>query len=127
MGWIALLLAIGSLISALLPAPGMFVAMGLGIAGVGVGWVGFRRRGPGTPRLAGAGAIALAALGLGLALLRYGLTLAAVDRIERLLGQDQHDGRDHGADDRDPQRDAAGERGAVDRPDQLAQLDRAPL
>ena len=47
MGWIALVLAIGSLISALLPAPGRFVARALGMGGVGVGWVGFRRRGPG--------------------------------------------------------------------------------
>jgi hypothetical protein len=87
MGWIALLLGIGSLIAVLLPAPGMFVAMALGIAGVGVGWVGFKRRKTaGAPRLAGAGAIVIAVLGLGLAVTRYALTLAAVDRIERMLG-----------------------------------------
>jgi hypothetical protein len=86
MGWIALLLAIGSLISVLLPAPGMFVAMALGIGGIGVGWVGFRRPTPGHRRLVAAGAISLALLGLALALLRYGLTLAAVDRLEKLLG-----------------------------------------
>jgi hypothetical protein len=87
MGWIALVLGTAALVSALLPAPGMFVAMALGIGGIGVGWVGYRRRGDAGPRrLAGAGAIAIAAIGLALAVLRYALTLAAVDRIERLLG-----------------------------------------
>ena len=87
MGWLAMLLGVGALVAALLPAPGMFVAMALGIAGIGVGWVGYRRRDTtGAVRLAGAGAIAVAGLGLALAVLRYGLTLAAVDKIERLLG-----------------------------------------
>jgi hypothetical protein len=87
MGWLALVLGTVSLVAALLPAPGMFVAMALGIGGIGVGWVGFRRtQGRGAPRLAGAAAIALAAIGLALAILRYALTLAAVDRIEKLLG-----------------------------------------
>ena len=93
MGWLALVLGVAGLCAALLPAPGMFVAMGLGIAGIGVGWVGYhrrtsppgRRRGPGAPRLAAAGAIAIAALALVLAGVRYGLTLAAIDRIERML------------------------------------------
>ncbi len=87
MGWVALLTAIAALVAALLPSPGMFVAMGLGIAAFGLGWVGYRRREqPGAPRLAGAAGIAVAVLALGLGGLRYGLTLAAVDRIERLLG-----------------------------------------
>ena len=85
MGWLALVLGAIGLVAAFLPAPGMFVAMGLGIAGIGVGLVGYRRRGPGAPRLAAAGAIAVAAIALALAGVRYGLTLAAVDRIERLL------------------------------------------
>jgi hypothetical protein len=87
MGWLALVLGTVSLVAALLPAPGMFVAMALGIGGIGMGWVGFRRtQGAGSARLAGAAAIALAAAGLALAILRYALTLAAIDRIERLLG-----------------------------------------
>jgi hypothetical protein len=86
-GWLGLLLGTAALVAALCPAPGMFVAMALGIAGIGIGWVGYRRRGePGPARLAGAGAIAVAGIGLALAVLRYGLTLAAVDKIERLLG-----------------------------------------
>ena len=87
MGWLALVLGTVSLVAALLPAPGMFVAMALGIGAIGVGWVGFRRtQAAGPPRLAGGAAIAVGALGLGLAILRYALTLAAIDRIERLLG-----------------------------------------
>ena len=86
MGWLALVLGAGAMIAAFLPSPGMFVAMGCGIAGIGIGGVGYRRRAAGAPRLAGAAAITLAGLGLALALLRYALTLAAVDRIERLLG-----------------------------------------
>jgi hypothetical protein len=85
MGWLALALGAIGLSAALLPGSGMFVAIGCGIAGIGVGWVGYRRRGPGAPRLAGAGAIAVAALALILGGVRYGLTLAAVDRIEHLL------------------------------------------
>ena len=87
MGWLGLVLAAGALVAALLPSPGMFVAIGAGIAGLGVGLVGYRRRGDvGARRLAGAGAIALAILAIALGGLRYGLTLAAIDRIERMLG-----------------------------------------
>ncbi|MCB9563897.1 MAG: hypothetical protein H6708_26170 [Kofleriaceae bacterium] len=87
MGWVALVTAAAALIAALLPAPGMFVAMGLGIAAVGLGWAGYRRRGePGPRRVAGAAGIAVAVLALGLGGLRYGLTLAAVDRLEKLIG-----------------------------------------
>jgi len=86
MGWLALVLGAVAMIAAFLPSPGMFLAMGLGIAGIGVGWVGYGRRAAGAPRLAAAAAITLAGLGLLLAVIRYALTLAAVDRIERLLG-----------------------------------------
>ena len=87
MSWLALSLGAAALVSVLLPAPGMFVAMGLGIAGIGAGWVAYRRRAePGRQRLVGAGAVAVAALALALAITRYALTLAAVDRIERILG-----------------------------------------
>lgn len=86
MGWFALVLGAAAMIAVFLPSPGMFLAMGLGIAGIGVGWVAYRRRADGGPRLAGAAAITLAGLGLALALVRYALTLAAVDRIERMLG-----------------------------------------
>ncbi len=87
MGWLGLLLGLGGVVAVLLPSPGMFVAAGLGIAGIGVSWVGWRRRGdPGAWRLAGAAGLAVAALGLALAITRYALTLMAIDRIERLLG-----------------------------------------
>jgi hypothetical protein len=87
MPWFALALGAASLVSALLPSPGMFVAMGLGIVGVAAGWSAFRQhRARGGRRLLGAAALAIAALGLALASARYALTLAAVDRLERMLG-----------------------------------------
>jgi hypothetical protein len=123
MGWIALVTAIAALVAALLPSPGMFLAMGLGIGALGLGWTGYRRREePGPRRLAGAAGIALAVLALGLGGLRYGLTLAAVDRLERMLGAGEHEER-RGADraeDQDPQQDPADQRAALDRADELA-------
>jgi hypothetical protein len=87
MGWFALVTALAALVAAVLPAPGMFLAMGLGISALGLGWAGYRRRDDAGPRrLAGAAGLAIAVLALGLAGVRYGLTLAAVDRLERLLG-----------------------------------------
>ena len=43
MSQLALLLAVGAMIAAAVPAPGLFVAIGLGIAAIGAGWVGYRR------------------------------------------------------------------------------------
>ncbi len=81
-----LCLAMISIGAVLLPAPGMFVAMGAGIAGVGLGILGTRRGGDGGWRLACAAATALALCGLVLALARYGLTIAALDRLVALAG-----------------------------------------
>jgi hypothetical protein len=85
-GWLALAIAVAGLISAALGGPGMYLAIGLGIAGGAAGWVGYRRAGdPGAARLAGAGAITVGILAVGLGGLRYGLTLAAVSRLEALF------------------------------------------
>jgi hypothetical protein len=84
-GVLPLGLALISIAAVLLPAPGMFVAMSAGIAGVGLGVLG-SRRGRGAARLACAAGTALAGCGLLLAVARYALTLAALDRLVALAG-----------------------------------------
>jgi hypothetical protein len=87
MGRLALALAFGALIASALPAPGLYVALGLGIAAIGLGWAGYRRRSdPGFTRLAGAAAITLGGLGVVLGLVRVLLALAAIDHIDHMLG-----------------------------------------
>jgi len=87
MSHVALVLSVGAMIAAAVPAPGLFVAIGLGIAAIGAGWVGYRRAGdPGFVRLAGAAAITIGALGALLGTLRVGLALAAIDHLDRLIG-----------------------------------------
>jgi hypothetical protein len=86
MGWIGLGVALCALLCAVLPGLALYFGMGLGILGLGLGAVGYRRRDDaGGARLAGAGAIAVAALALILAGVRYGLILAALDRLQALF------------------------------------------
>jgi len=87
MARVALAIAAGALVSAALPSPGLFVAIGLGIAAIGGGWLGYQQpRAPGFARLAGAAAITLGAMAFLLGTLRVMLALAAIDRIDRMLG-----------------------------------------
>ena len=87
MAHVALSAALGALIAAALPAPGLFLAIGLGIAAIGTGWLGYRRAGaPGFSRLGGAAAITAGAVGCLLGIARVVLTLAAIDHLDRLLG-----------------------------------------
>jgi hypothetical protein len=84
---IALIAAAGAVACAALPSPGLFAAIGLGIAAIGTGWLGYRRPGePGFARLAGAAAVTVGAVGCLLGALRVALALAAIDRVDRLLG-----------------------------------------
>lgn len=84
---IALIAAAGAVACAALPSPGLFAAIGLGIAAIGTGWLGYRRPGePGFARLAGAAAVTVGAMGCLLGALRVALALAAIDRVDRLLG-----------------------------------------
>lgn len=86
MARVALVIAAGAVAGAALPSPGLFAAIGLGIAAIGTGWVGYRRTGaPGFARLAGAAAIAVGALGCLLGTLRVALALAAIDHLDRML------------------------------------------
>jgi hypothetical protein len=87
MAHVALVVAFGAVIAAAVPSPGLFLAIGLGIAAIGTGWLGYRRRGaPGFTRLAGAAAITVGAIGGLLGTLRVVLALAAIDHLDRLLG-----------------------------------------
>lgn len=87
MAHLALAVAFGAMLAAALPSPGLFLAIGLGIAAIGTGWLGYRRSGdPGFTRLAGAAAITVGAVGCLLGTLRIMLALAAIDHLERMLG-----------------------------------------
>jgi hypothetical protein len=84
---IALIAAAGAVACAALPSPGLFAAIGLGIAAIGTGWLGYRRPGEaGLARLAGAAAVTVGAVGGLLGALRVALALAAIDRVDLLLG-----------------------------------------
>ena len=82
----ALTLAVAALIAAALPSPGLYVAIGLGIAAIGSGWLGYAQRSaPGARRLAAAAAITVGALGCMLGVVRVILTLVAIEGIDRML------------------------------------------
>ena len=52
MARLALALAFGAMLAAGLPSPGLFIAIGLGIAAIGTGWLGYSRKSaPGASRL----------------------------------------------------------------------------
>lgn len=86
MGRLALILSVGAVVCALLPGAALFVGMGLGVAAVGMGLVGYRQREhAGGARLAGAAAMALGVVALVLAAARYGLILMVVRHLEGLL------------------------------------------
>ena len=87
MSRVALTLAFAAMVAAGLPAPGLYLAIGLGIAAIGTGWLGYTQRtAPGARRLLAAAAITVGVLGLVLGATRGGMTLIAIDRIERMLG-----------------------------------------
>jgi len=87
MSRLALLLAFGATLAAGLPSPGLYCALGLGIAAIGTGWLAYAQRSaPGARRLAGAAAIMVGAIGVLLGTARVVMTLVAIDRIDRMLG-----------------------------------------
>ena len=86
MARLALALAFGAMLAAGLPSPGLFFAIGLGIAAIGIGWLGYSRRAaPGSSRLASAAAMTVGMLGLLLGSIRVVMVLAAIDRIDSML------------------------------------------
>jgi hypothetical protein len=87
MSRLALTLAFGAMLAAGLPSPGLYLAIGLGIAAIGAGWLGYSQRtAPGSRRIAAAAAITVGALGVLLGSARVVMTLVAIDRIDRMLG-----------------------------------------
>lgn len=86
MARLALALAFGAMLAAGLPSPGLFLAIGLGIAAIGTGWLGYSRKSaPGSSRLASAAAMTVGMLGLLLGSVRVVMVLAAIDRIDSML------------------------------------------
>jgi len=84
---LALILAFGAMLAAGLPSPGLYLAIGLGIAAIGTGWLAYvRKTAPGVSRLAAAAAITVGMLGVLLGSVRVVMVLAAIDKIDRLLG-----------------------------------------
>ena len=82
----ALVCAVVALAACSLPGAALFVAMGAGLASVGLGWIGFgRRRASGPTRLLAATALALGGLALALAAVRYAVTLIALARLVAAL------------------------------------------
>lgn len=83
---IAIVLAAAAVVAVAVRAPGPYVAIGLAIAAIGTGVVGYRRRtAPGGLRLLAAGAITVGAIALVLGTVRVGLTLAAIDHVADML------------------------------------------
>ena len=84
MGRLCLVISAFALVSAVLPNPGMFVGMSLGLFASICGFYTYsRRQAPGGERLAGALAGSMAVLALLLSGSKFGLTMAAVSRLEQ--------------------------------------------
>ncbi|HEY5927450.1 MAG TPA: hypothetical protein VIV11_37455 [Kofleriaceae bacterium] len=87
MSRLALTLAFSAMVAAGLPSPGLYLAIGLGIAAIGAGWLGYTQRtAPGARRLVSAAAITVGVLGVLLGSARVVMTLVAIDRIDAMLG-----------------------------------------
>ena len=83
---LALALALAGIACVALRIPGPYVAIGLAIAAMGTGIVGYRRRSaPGGLRLLAAAAITVGAIALVLGAVRVGLTIAAIDHVAAML------------------------------------------
>jgi hypothetical protein len=83
---LALACAIGSLVAAAVPTPGLFVALALGLVAIGTGRIAFgRRSSPGATRLVGAAAMTLGGVGFALGAVRVVLVLLAISHVDRML------------------------------------------
>jgi hypothetical protein len=83
---LAVALALVAAVAAFLPLPGIYLAMGTGLVAVTMGWLGWRRRTARGPlRLWAAAAITIALFALIVATTRYGLILAVIGRLQKML------------------------------------------
>nr|HEX4313476.1 hypothetical protein [Kofleriaceae bacterium] len=83
---IALALAVAGLIAAAVPSPGLYLAIGCGMAAIGVGWLTWRQRAlAGGARLGAAAAMTLGGAALAMGVLRVAIALAAIAHVEKLL------------------------------------------
>lgn len=83
---IALVLAVAGLVCAGVPSPGLYLAIGLGIAAIGVGWLTWRQKALSSlARLGGVAAMTLGGAALALGALRVAIALAAIAHVERML------------------------------------------
>ena len=84
---LALVLAFAATLAAGLPWPGLYLAIGLGVSAIGCGWLAYSRPGaPGSTRIAGAAAMTVGTIGFLLGTVRVVMVLAAISRIDRMLG-----------------------------------------
>ena len=87
MARVSLVIALTALIAAVLPSPGMYIGLGAGVAALGYGWAVYARPDrPSRERLFGAAAMTIGGAGALFGVLRIALTLAAISKLERLLG-----------------------------------------
>jgi len=83
---LALSLAALAVAALWLPTVGMYVALGLAIAAVGFGWMGYRDHATsGRKRIAGAAAITVGGVGLLVAGTKVVLTLLAIGAVKDAL------------------------------------------
>lgn len=83
----ALILAFAAVLAAGLPSPGLYLAIGLGLTAIGAGYLAYSRRSaPGGSRLAAAAAMTVGVIACLLGSVRVVMVLAAIDRIDRMLG-----------------------------------------
>ena len=83
---LALVLAFAATVAAGLPAPGLYVALGTGLAAIATGWWAFANRAaPGSARVGAAAAITVGAIGCLLGAARVALVLAAISRLQHAL------------------------------------------
>ncbi len=83
---LALGFAIAAVVAACVPTPGLYLALGFGLAAVGLGVAAYRRRElPGRIRLVAAAAVTLGCLGSLLGAARVVFVLSAIAHVDRML------------------------------------------
>lgn len=87
MAKLAMLVGALGIACAAIPSPGLYLAIGGGIAAIGLGLAEYPRRElPGRLRLAAAAAIALGSIALLLGAARVAMVVSALGRVDQMLG-----------------------------------------